>query len=88
MLQARNATLMQMSILFQTYSCSDDMEVAVVYYRHGFMPKHYKTDKDWQVRLDIERSKAIKCPTVNIQLAGTKKVCLHCIFIIERTGSG
>lgn len=30
--------------------------------------------KFWQARLMIERSRAIKCPTVAYQLAGTKRV--------------
>jgi menaquinone-dependent protoporphyrinogen IX oxidase len=30
--------------------------------------------KEWDARLTIERSKAIKCPTIQYQLAGTKKI--------------
>lgn len=30
--------------------------------------------QEWSARLDIERSKAIKCPSIHYQLAGTKKI--------------
>ena len=56
------------------FTRSDGKEVAVVYYRTGYSPEEYNGDRDWQVRLDIERSKAIKCPSVHYHLAGTKKV--------------
>ncbi|XP_069114373.1 glutathione synthetase-like [Argopecten irradians] len=52
----------------------DGCEVAVVYYRTGYSPKHYCSEKYWDTRLMMERSKAIKCPSVQCQLAGTKKV--------------
>lgn len=51
-----------------------DMTVAVVYYRSGYELEAYPTDKEWDVRLLIERSRAIKCPSVQYHLAGTKKV--------------
>lgn len=51
-------------------------EVALVYYRYGYSPDHY-TKEDWDVRLLIERSRAIKCPSVAYHLAGTKKVQVH-----------
>lgn len=49
-------------------------EVAVIYFRAGYSPDHYPSDKIIQARLDMERSKAIKCPSVHYQLAGCKKV--------------
>ncbi|KAF7998166.1 hypothetical protein HCN44_009564 [Aphidius gifuensis] len=49
-------------------------KVAVVYYRCGYEPKQYPTQKEWDVRLLIERSLAIKCPSIQYHLAGTKKV--------------
>ncbi|KMQ91518.1 glutathione synthetase [Lasius niger] len=50
------------------------MIVAVVYYRSGYELEAYPTDKEWDIRLLIERSRAIKCPSVQYHLAGTKKV--------------
>ncbi|KAM7404258.1 hypothetical protein PAMP_011624 [Pampus punctatissimus] len=51
----------------------DGLEVAVVYYRYGFMPDHY-TEQIWDARLMMERSLAVKCPDIGTHLAGTKKV--------------
>uniref|UniRef100_A0A1B6GW61 Glutathione synthetase n=1 Tax=Cuerna arida TaxID=1464854 RepID=A0A1B6GW61_9HEMI len=48
--------------------------VAVVYYRAGYEPGHYMSEKEWDARLLIERSTAIKCPSIHYHLAGTKKV--------------
>lgn len=49
-------------------------EVTVVYLRAGYAPSEYANQSHWDGRLQIERSAAIKCPTVLTQLAGTKKV--------------
>lgn len=49
-------------------------EVAVVYYRTGYVPKDYDSGDSWEIRLKLELSKAIKCPPVNYQLAGSKKI--------------
>lgn len=52
----------------------DNLEVAVIYFRAGYEPDHYPTHKEWDARLLMERSKAIKCPTIQYHLTGTKKV--------------
>ncbi|XP_061724242.1 glutathione synthetase-like isoform X2 [Cydia pomonella] len=52
----------------------DDKVVAVVYYRSGYEPAQYPSQKEWDARLRVERSTAIKCPSIHYQLAGTKKV--------------
>ncbi|XP_025833858.1 glutathione synthetase-like [Agrilus planipennis] len=52
----------------------EDYTVAVVYYRAGYEPGHYHSQKEWDARLLIERSQAIKCPSIQYHLAGTKKV--------------
>lgn len=49
-------------------------EVAVIYFRAGYSPDEYHGQKDWDARLQIERSAAIKCPSILTHLAGTKKV--------------
>lgn len=49
-------------------------EVSLVYFRAGYGPGEYKDQSHWDARLHLERSAAIKCPTVLTQLAGTKKV--------------
>ncbi|CAG8764648.1 20363_t:CDS:2, partial [Racocetra persica] len=52
----------------------DNKEISVAYFRSGYSPKDYPTEKEWDARLLIERSKAIKCPTVAYQLVGVKKM--------------
>ncbi|XP_041702221.1 glutathione synthetase [Coregonus clupeaformis] len=51
----------------------DGREVAIVYFRNGYMPQNY-TEQNWEARLMMERSLAVKCPDVSTHLAGTKKV--------------
>ncbi|KAI1094420.1 glutathione synthase [Rostrohypoxylon terebratum] len=53
---------------------SRTFEVAVVYMRCGYDPSDYPDQSAWEARYHIERSAAIKCPTVLTQIAGTKKV--------------
>lgn len=48
--------------------------VAVVYFRTGYSPEDYHSDKEWNTRLLMEKSTAIKCPWIGLQLANTKKV--------------
>ncbi|XP_063816209.1 glutathione synthetase [Pseudophryne corroboree] len=51
----------------------DGYEVAVAYFRTGYMPQDYN-EQGWEARLMMERSTAVKCPDIATQLAGTKKV--------------
>lgn len=53
---------------------SHTFEVAVVYFRSGYGPADYPDQSAWEARYHLERSAAIKCPTVLTQVAGTKKV--------------
>jgi len=52
----------------------DGYAVSVVYFRAGYSPDDHPTEKEWAARLLIERSLAIKCPTIAYHLAGCKKV--------------
>ncbi|XP_071534052.1 glutathione synthetase-like isoform X1 [Panulirus ornatus] len=52
----------------------DGNEIAVVYFRAGYEPAQYHSEAEWEARLTIERSRAIKSPSIQYQLAGTKKV--------------
>ena len=51
-------------------------EISVVYYRSGYGPSNYDSDptKTWDARLFLEKSQAIKCPSVLTQLSGSKKI--------------
>ncbi|XP_068453819.1 glutathione synthetase-like [Clinocottus analis] len=50
----------------------DGHEVAVVYFRNGYMPPI--SEQAWDARLLMERSLAVKCPDISTHLVGTKKV--------------
>lgn len=49
-------------------------EVSVVYFRAGYTPDDYPSETEWRARELIESSVAAKCPSVAMQLVGTKKV--------------
>ncbi|KAL8819050.1 MAG: hypothetical protein Q9223_002428 [Gallowayella weberi] len=49
-------------------------EVSLIYFRAGYSPSHYPSPASWQARLHLERSAAIKCPSILTHLAGSKKV--------------
>ncbi|XP_055551683.1 glutathione synthetase-like isoform X1 [Wyeomyia smithii] len=53
---------------------SENLEVSVIYFRAGYEPGHYYGEQEWAARLLMERSSAIKCPSIQYHLAGTKKV--------------
>lgn len=48
-------------------------EVTIVYFRAGQSPDEYDATT-WEARTHLERSRAIKCPSVLLLLAGIKKV--------------
>eukprot|EP00818_Percolomonas_sp_WS_P001167 CAMPEP_0117449614 /NCGR_PEP_ID=MMETSP0759-20121206/8035_1 /TAXON_ID=63605 /ORGANISM="Percolomonas cosmopolitus, Strain WS" /LENGTH=535 /DNA_ID=CAMNT_0005242093 /DNA_START=27 /DNA_END=1634 /DNA_ORIENTATION=- len=48
--------------------------IPVAYYRAGYTPTDYPTQKQWEARKRIEESSAIKCPTTGYQLVGTKYI--------------
>ena len=49
-------------------------EVTTCYFRAGYSPADYPNDDAWLARLHIERSAAIKCPSILTHLAGSKKI--------------
>lgn len=52
----------------------DGTEVSVVYFRAGYTPNDFPSEREWSARKTIERSMAIKCPSAPQHLAGTKKI--------------
>lgn len=50
------------------------VEISTVYYRAGYSLHEYPTAGHFKTRFLLERSRAIKCPTIALQLAGGKKV--------------
>jgi len=53
---------------------SSENVIALCYYRAGYCPEDYPSEKEWEARLLIERSLAIKCPSIAYHLIGTKKM--------------
>ncbi|GAA5881206.1 hypothetical protein JCM16303_004842 [Sporobolomyces ruberrimus] len=62
------------SLLYTPPNSSKPIEISLIYYRTAYSPTDYYTPQEWSTRLLIERSLAIKCPSVGMQLAGCKKV--------------
>lgn len=64
----------------------DGREVSVAYFRAGYAPTDYPSEAEWKGRERVERSPAVKCPTVALQLAGAKIVqqALTCEGAVER----
>lgn len=50
------------------------VEISTVYFRAGYTPNDYPTAEHYDVRYLLERSRAIQCPSIQLQLAGGKKV--------------
>ncbi|KAI1775799.1 glutathione synthase [Hypoxylon cercidicola] len=60
-------------LLFQPPSRTQPFEISVVYQRAGYDPQEYD-EQGVEARLMLERSRAIKCPTILCHIAGLKKV--------------
>ncbi|KAH7928740.1 glutathione synthase [Leucogyrophana mollusca] len=50
------------------------IEISTIYFRAGYVPTDFPTPADYATRIALERSRAIKCPSIPLQLAGGKKV--------------
>ncbi|GAA5998818.1 hypothetical protein JCM5350_006636 [Sporobolomyces pararoseus] len=55
-------------------SSKQPIEISLVYYRTAYSPQDYYTPQEWSTRLLIEKSLAIKCPSIGMQLSGCKKI--------------
>jgi glutathione synthase len=49
-------------------------EVSTVYFRALYAPSEYSNPDIWRARHHLERSAAIKCPSVLLHLSGSKKI--------------
>ncbi|KAJ5737203.1 uncharacterized protein N7483_002328 [Penicillium malachiteum] len=56
------------------HSPGSAFEVTTVYLRAYYSPDEYTSSRDWEARRHLERSAAVKCPTVLNQLVGCKKI--------------
>ncbi|KAH9831388.1 uncharacterized protein C8Q71DRAFT_301509 [Rhodofomes roseus] len=53
---------------------SKSVEISTVYFRAGYTPTDYPTPEFYDTRYLLESSRAIQCPSIQLQLAGGKKV--------------
>ncbi|KAF9450553.1 hypothetical protein P691DRAFT_788998 [Macrolepiota fuliginosa MF-IS2] len=53
---------------------SGSVEISVVYFRAAYTPTDFPTPTQYTTRFLLERSTAIKCPSLALQLAGGKKI--------------
>ena len=61
-------------VLDLNHRTAPPIEISTVYFRAGYAPVDYVNDRNFEVRDLLERSRAIKCPSIALQLAGSKKV--------------
>ena len=61
-------------IFHPPHSPSTLYEVTTLYFRAGYSPAEYDSSTAWGARLHLERSAAIKCPSILTHLAGSKKI--------------
>ena len=61
-------------LLYHPPNLPHSYEVTTCYFRAGYSPADYPNDNAWSARLHIERSAAIKCPSILTHLAGSKKI--------------
>ena len=53
-------------------------EIVVAYYRAGFVEGDYSCEGDWEARIMLEKSRAIKCPNIDLHLTGCKTIQQLC----------
>lgn len=61
-------------LLVRTALSTDPVEISVVYFRAGWSPDSFPKEEHFLARHTLERSRAIKCPTLPLQLSGSKKI--------------
>ncbi|EGO23546.1 hypothetical protein SERLADRAFT_408898 [Serpula lacrymans var. lacrymans S7.9] len=55
-------------------SSSSPIEISTIYFRAGYTPSDFSSPTHYATRIALERTLAIKCPSLPLQLAGGKKV--------------
>ena len=49
-------------------------EISVVYYRSAYAPTDFPSEVEWDARIYLETTHAIKCPSLLTQISGSKKI--------------
>ncbi|CAE7067950.1 unnamed protein product [Rhizoctonia solani] len=62
------------NLLVKPSSSLPPYEISVVYFRATYTPNDFNLPADWATRILLEQSRAIKCPSLPLQLAGGKMV--------------
>jgi glutathione synthetase len=62
------------NLLIRVATSETPIEISVVYFRSAYTPVDYPTKQHFETRKMIEKTRAIKCPSIALQLAGSKKV--------------
>ena len=73
----RNAVMMDVNgkpHLVLQQSNVENIIVSVAYFRAGYSPDDYPSEKQWNARRMIEASPALKCPNIGYQFAGSKAI--------------
>ncbi|KAF8835933.1 glutathione synthase [Paxillus ammoniavirescens] len=66
--------VLRLTITSAAPNSSTLIEISTVYFRAGYVPTDFPTEEHYKTRFTLERSRAIKCPTIPLQLAGGKKI--------------
>ncbi|THU89094.1 glutathione synthase [Dendrothele bispora CBS 962.96] len=60
--------------LYISTSSTNTIEISTIYFRSCYTPTDFRTPEHYSTRFLLEKSRAIKCPSIPLQLAGGKKV--------------
>ena len=52
----------------------DGFEISIVYFRTGYNPDSYESENAYEIRENLEISRAIKCPSLDFQLLTFKRI--------------
>jgi glutathione synthase len=87
---ATSASLSPSGALHLKLRGEDFVEISTIYFRAGYTPVDYPTKAHYATRVLLEKSRAISCPSIPLQLAGGKKVqqVLAAPGVLERFLSG
>lgn len=66
--------ILRLKLPGQLHSGAESVEISTVYFRAGYTPNDYPTPAHYETRYLLESTVATKCPSIQLQLAGGKKV--------------
>jgi glutathione synthase len=69
-----NPSTCTLTITIPSPTNTSPYEISTIYFRASYTPSDFPTPSYYDTRFLLERSRAIKCPSLPLQLAGGKKV--------------